>query len=319
MKKFKKPSFMVVESSEDNSYCQINVEPLERGFANTLGNALRRTLISSTPGSSMISVKFEKANNEYVALKGVVEDVLSIILNLKKMAIKSDLSQVNETEISGFILENKSKIGKLYAKDIELPAGYSITNPDLYICTTSAANALAVTIYVTTGRGYYTFDETKNWLKESGCIPTDADFSPIRNVNYEVTSVTRDRERNDESLILRVTTDKTITAKEAVSAASKILQSHLEEFVNWSEFLPVENIILEKEEEEKRAVLDTQIEDLNLTVRSYNCLKRAWIESVKELTDRTEEEMMNLKNLGKKSYNEIADKVKELDLRFKEY
>lgn len=310
MIEIEKPRIDCVES-ENDSYGKFEVEPLERGYGTTLGNSLRRILLSSLPGAAVTSIQIEGVLHEFSTVPGVVEDVTDIILNLKSLALKMD---ADEPQIIRIEAEGP---GQVKAGDIKINSDVEILNPDLHIATLDSGGKLYIEMIAERGRGYVSADKNKKEEDCIGVIPIDAIFSPVKKVNFQVVD-TRVGQRTDfDKLILEVWTDGSITPDEAISLSAKVLSDHLRLFIGLTENMGDVEIMVEKEEEEKDKILDMTIEELDLSVRSYNCLKRAGINTVFELTQKTEEDMMKVRNLGKKSLEEVDQKLKALNLSLK--
>lgn len=284
---------------------------MERGYGTTLGNSLRRILLSSLPGAAVTSVKIEGVLHEFSTVPGVVEDVTEIILNLKSLALKMD---TDETQIVRIEAEGE---GEVKASDIKITSDIEILNPDLHIATLDTDGKLFIEMTVERGRGYVPAEKNKKEEDVIGIIPVDAIFSPVKKVNFQVED-TRVGQRTDfDKLTLDVWTDGSISPDEAISLSAKVLSDHLQLFIGLTDTMSEVEIMVEKEEEEKDKILDMTIEELDLSVRSYNCLKRAGINTVFELTQKTEEDMMKVRNLGKKSLEEVVSKMSALGLSLK--
>ena len=310
MIQFEKPIYKIVENIESNFYGKFELEPLERGFGNTLGNALRRVMLSSLPGSAITSVKIEGVNHEFQTLDGVREDVSLIILNLKGIVIKN-YSDTNKT-----IRLNATKEGVVTAKDIEHDSDIEILNPDKEIATLAKGGKLVMEMIVGNGRGYVRSEENKKLLADNklGTIAIDSIYSPIERVAYEVTPARVGQNENYDKLIISVWTNGSIRPEEAIALASRILIEHFQILTDLSSIADVSGIMIEKTEDPKVKALETTIEDLDFSVRAYNCLKRAGIHTLQDLVNKSEPEMMKIRNLGKKSLKEVLDKIKELGL-----
>jgi len=306
-----KPKIECVEISEKQDYAKFVVEPLERGYGVTLGNSLRRVMLSSLPGAAVTSVKIEGVLHEFSSIPGVVEDVTEIILNLKVLAIKlySDEPQVIRIEVT--------EPGEVLAGDIIKSSEVEILNPELHIATLDTGASLMMEMNVERGRGYRSSEKNKQEDYVIGVIPIDSIFSPVRKVNYAVTDTRVGQITNYDKLTFEVWTNGTILPEEAVSLSAKILNEHLELFVGLTEKIGDVEIMVEKEEEERDKVLYMSVEELDLSVRSYNCLKRAGINTVGELVQKTVEDMLKVRNLGKKSMLEVEQKLASLDLSLK--
>lgn len=314
MEKFKKPEFKIEDVNVEANHAKFSIEPLERGFGITLGNAIRRVLLSSLPGTAMYAVEIEGVRHEFSAINGVKEDVTSLILNLKQV---NYVSESYATDMDGEIKLHIKGPHEVTAKDFDCPSGVKVLNPDEYICTVAEGGTLNATIYVKSGRGYSLAEKNKSAKQAFGTIPTDSNYTPIKKVGYEVTPTRVGHDNNFDKLVLDVTTNGAFTPQEAVAIASKILMDHLELFAQIETLVPIDSIMDEVEEETVDKYQEMSIEELDLSVRSYNCLKRANIVTVQELTQKTEDDMMKVRNLGKKSLKEVRDKLKALGLSFK--
>lgn len=316
MQKFEKANFKVEEYIESDHYGKFVVEPLERGFGATLGNSLRRVLLSSLPGAAAYAVKIRGAIHEFSAVQGVVEDVTSIILNLKDLVILIDEASENEE----FTLRcDFHGAGVLTGADIMCPSGTQVLNGDLEIAHVAEGGHFEMEIYVKKGRGYVSAEGNKKLINVIGVIPMDSLFSPVEKVKIDVQPTRVGQNANYDQLNLEIWTNESIKPHEALALASKILVEHLNLFVELSSLAMDTEIMVEAETETSSRIMDTSIEDLDLSVRSYNCLKRAGIQTVQELASKTEEDMMKVRNLGKKSLKEVKEKLLELGLGFKTY
>ena len=288
------------------------VEPLERGYGTTLGNSLRRILLSSLPGSAVSNVKIDGVLHEFSVIPGVKEDVTEIILNLKCLAIKNT-SEGNESKVAYIDVEGE---GEVTAKDIKADSDIEILNPDLHIATLSGGpnSKLYMEITISNGRGYVGADKNKKEDQPIGMLPVDSIFTPVTRVNFLVENTRVGQITDYDKLTLEVWTNGTIAPDEAVSYGAKLLNEHLALFIDLSDNAKNTEILVEKEEGKKEKVLEMSIEELDLSVRSYNCLKRAGINTVEDLACKTEEEMMKVRNLGKKSLEEVLNKLAELGL-----
>ena len=314
MEKFKKPEFKIEDVNVEENHAKFSVEPLERGFGITLGNAIRRVLLSSLPGTAMYAVEIEGVRHEFSAISGVKEDVTSLILNLKQV---NYVSESYASDLDGEIKLHIVGPRVVTAEDFICPSGVRVLNEDEYICTVAEGGTLDATIYVKTGRGYSLAEKNKSSKQPFGTIPTDSNYTPIKKVGYEVTPTRVGHDNNYDKLVLDVTTNGAFTPQEAVAIASKILIDHLDLFAQIETLAPIDSIMDEVEEETVDKYQEMSIEELDLSVRSYNCLKRANIITVQELTLKTEDDMMKVRNLGKKSLKEVRDKLKALGLSFK--
>lgn len=312
MLEIEKPRIEVVETNNDNTYGKFVVEPLERGYGITLGNSLRRILLSSLPGAAVTSVKIEGVLHEFSTVPGVREDVTDIILNLKELCLK--MHGTDEEKLLRIEAQGECTVT---AADIIGDADVEILNPDLHIATIAEGGNLAIEITVGRGRGYHTAEKNKQGEHIIGVIPIDSAFSPVRRVNFNVENTRVGQITNYDKLTLEVWTNGSIRPDEATSLAAKIMSEHLQLFVGLTEAANDVEIMVEKEEEQKDKILEMSIEELDLSVRSYNCLKRAGINTVEELASRTEEEMMKVRNLGKKSLEEVVGKLDDLGLELR--
>lgn len=320
MMEIEKPK-MNIEESPDGSTCRLVVEPLERGFGITLGNALRRVLLAALPGAAVVGVKIDGVQHEFSTIPGVKEDVTEIILNLKCLALKTA-----DTDVSFRKIINIKKQGPcvVYAKDIETDADVEVLNPDLYICTLDEGAVLSAELHVGRGRGYVSAEGNKEVNRELklsfpiGYIPIDSIFTPVKKASYNVESARVGQNINFDKLILDVTTNGAFSAVEIVSLAAKVLDDHIRMFVDLSETMGKLDILVSREEDKQQKVLEMTIEDLDLSVRSYNCLKRAGIQTVADLIEHTEDEMLKVRNLGRKSLDEVMEKLKSYGLKLKE-
>jgi len=317
MEKFRRPKFIIKEESEDKNFCTVEVSPLERGFGTTIGNSLRRVLLSSIPGLSVYGIKVNGITHEFAKIPGVKEDMPTIILNLKKLAIKSE-DYTNLSTSEKIILKINGGTGEIKAKDIICPAGISIENKDLVLANALTTDAFQAELFVRAGKGFTSF----NFNKEKGqglvgFIATDSNFSPIINTSVHVEPTNLGREKDLEKLEIKIQTNGCLTAKEAVAIASKILMDHLNEFLSWSNRAEELEVIDDFKEETTKENLKLSIVELDLSVRALNSLKRHGIEKVEEITSMTRQEVMAIKNMGKKSVDEIAEKLQEHSFTFK--
>lgn len=310
MVEFEKPNYKITDYVESNFYGKFELEPLERGFGITIGNALRRVMLSSLPGAAISSVKIEGALHEFQTLEGVVEDVTTIILNLKKIVIKKHVEEMKVIHL------NVTKEGPITAGDIECDSDVEIINKDLVIANVAKGGKLVMEMTVTSGRGYVKSEENKKLLdiKKVGVIPIDSIYSPIERISYDVESARVGQDESYDKLILNVWTNGSIKPEEAVALASRILIEHFNILTNLSNIANVTGMMIEKTEDPKVKALETTIEDLDFSVRAYNCLKRAGIHTLQDLVNKSENDMMKIRNLGKKSLKEVLDKVRDLGL-----
>ncbi len=297
-----------VELNEDAKYGKFVIEPLERGYGTTLGNSLRRILLSSLPGAAVTAIQIDGVLHEFSTVEGVVEDVTTIILNLKKLALKiySEEEKTLEIDVQGE--------GIVTAADITHDSDVEILNPDLHIATLAKDAHFRVRLTAKRGRGYTPADANKSEDQPIGVIPIDSIYTPVSRVTYQVEKTRVGQVANYDKLTLDVWTDGSIGPKEAISLGAKILTEHLNIFVGLTDEAQNAEIMVEKEEDQKEKVLEMTIEELDLSVRSYNCLKRAGINTVQELANKTEEDMMKVRNLGRKSLEEVKHKLEELGL-----
>ena len=309
---FERPNIEVVEISEDKKYGKFVVEPLERGYGITLGNSLRRIMLSSLPGAAVSQVKIEGVLHEFSSIPGVKEDVTEIIMNIKSLAIKNN-SDTNEAKTAYIEYEGE---GIVRASDIQTDQDIEILNPDLVIATLSGKDTkLYMELTITKGRGYVSSDKNKTEDLPIGVIAIDSIYTPVERVNVTVENTRVGQITDFDKLTLDVHTNGTLVPDEAVSLAAKVLSEHLSLFIDLSENAKTAEVMVEKEDDEKEKVLEMSIDELELSVRSYNCLKRAGINTVEELTNKTSEDMMKVRNLGRKSLEEVLAKLKELGLQ----
>ncbi|MBQ8413452.1 MAG: DNA-directed RNA polymerase subunit alpha [Lachnospiraceae bacterium] len=311
MFEFEKPRIEIAEISEDNRYGRFVVEPLERGYGTTLGNSLRRIMLSSLPGSAVSYVKIKGVLHEFSSIPGVKEDVTEIIMNIKELAIKNNSSS-NEPKQA--YIEYVGE-GVVTAADIHVDSDIEILNPDLVIATLSGSEArFDMELTITKGRGYVGSDKNKKEDTSIDVIAVDSIYTPVERVNLTVENTRVGQITDYDKLTLDVYTNGTLAPDEAVSLAAKVLSEHLSLFIDLSENAKSAEVMVEKEDNEKEKVLEMNIDELELSVRSFNCLKRAGINTVEELTSKTPEDMMKVRNLGRKSLEEVLNKLKELGL-----
>ena len=308
MIEIEKPKIETVEISDDSKYGKFVIEPLERGYGTTLGNSLRRILLSSLPGAAVTAIQIDGVLHEFSTVEGVVEDVTTIILNVKKLALKiySDEDKTLEIDVRGE--------GPITAADITHDSDVEVLNPDLHIATLAKDAHLRMRLTARRGRGYIPADGNKREDQAIGVIPIDSIYTPVSRVTYQVENTRVGQVSNFDKLTLDVWTDGSIGPKDAIALGSKILTEHLNIFVGLTDEAKNAEIMVEKEEDQKDKVLEMTIEELDLSVRSYNCLKRAGINTVQELANKTEEDMMKVRNLGRKSLEEVKHKLEELGL-----
>ena len=315
MLKFEKPEYKVKEYIESDHYGKFEIEPLERGFGNTFGNALRRVMLSSLPGDAITSVKIDGVAHEFQKIDGVIEDVTAIVLNLKSVVIKN-----NSTDYTKVLRLSANTEGEVKAGDIEKDADIEILNPDQVICTLAEGGSINMEMTIGTGRGYNRAEENKALLGDKiklNTIAIDSLFSPIERINYEVESARIGQNNNYDKLIFEVWTNGSITPEESIALGSRILIEHFNILANLNEIADETGLMTSKAEDPNVKILETSIDDLDLSVRAYNCLKRAGILTLHDLVDKSENEMMKIRNLGKKSLKEVIDKVKNMGLNFR--
>ena len=314
MIEFEKPNYKITDYVEKNNYGRFVLEPLERGFGATIGNALRRVMLSSLPGSAITSVKIDGVLHEFQTIEGVVEDVTTIILNLKNVVIKK------HCEEDKIIRLNATTEGVVRAGDFECDPDVEIINKDLVIANIAKGGKLIMEMNVSSGKGYVRADDNKELLSDRkiGVIAIDSLYSPIERVAYEVEDARVGQSENYDKLIIDVWTNSSIKPEEAIALASRILIEHLEIVANINNIANVTGLMKEKAEDPKVKALETPIEELDFSVRAYNCLKRAGVHTLQDLVNKSDAEVMKIRNLGKKSLKEVLDKVKELDLNLKD-
>ena len=314
MLNFEKPIYKITEYVEDKNYGKFELEPLERGFGTTLGNALRRIMLSSMPGSAIVAVKIDGVMHEFQTMEGIVEDVTTIVLNLKNIVVK------NNTEEEVILKLYSDKEGVVTAGDIEENPDVEVINKDQVIATIAKGGKLDMELIVANGRGYVPSNENKKYIENQkiGFIPIDALYSPIERISYEIDNARVGQDASYDKLIMEVFTNGSIRPEEAMALAAKIMIEHLNIVTNLSEIADVTGIMNAKQEDSKLKKLETSIDDLDFSVRAYNCLKRAGVNTLGYLTAKSEVEMMKIRNLGKKSLKEVIDKIKDMGLRFRE-
>lgn len=315
MKKFEKPNYTIVDLSENTNYGKFVIEPLERGFGTTLGNALRRVLLSSLPGASVYSVEIAKARHEFSALDGVEEDVTSIILNLKDLVLTID----DEAGVSKKLTIDVSGPCEVTGADIVCPTGVEVVNKDVHIANVSEGGIFSAVLHARNGRGYVTAENNKTTHFSVGVIPTDSKYSPIVKVAYDIEPTRVGHDATYDKLTMEIWTNGGITPQEAIALAARILVVHIEPIIDLGTHTKSVDVMTEFVEEPTSKYQNMSIEDLDLSVRSYNCLKRAGIQTVEELTQKTEEDMMKVRNLGKKSLKEVKEVLQNYGLGFKSY
>ncbi len=314
MLNFEKPIYKITDYIENNNYGKFELEPLERGFGTTIGNALRRVMLSSMPGSAIVAFKIDGVMHEFQTIEGIVEDVATIVLNLKGVVVRNNSNELKTVTLS----VNEEKV--VTAADIVCDADVEIINPEHVIATVSKGGKLDMELIIANGRGYVPSNENKVYAENNkiGFIPIDAIYSPIERISYEVESARVGQDASYDKLILNVHTKGSIRPEEAVALGAKILIEHFNVLTELSEIADMTGIMTAKQEDSKLKKLETSIDDLDFSVRAYNCLKRAGINTLGDLTEKSELEMMKIRNLGKKSLKEVIDKIKDMGLKFRE-
>ena len=310
MIEFEKTNIECLEIDETNNYAKFVCEPLERGYGVTIGNSLRRILLSSLPGCAITSVKIEGVLHEFSTIPNVVEDVPEVIVNLKNVRLKFDGNEEKTLRI------NFKGEGEVTAADIESDGTVEILNPDLHIATVAEGGNLVMELTADRGRGYNSSEQNKKPNQDISVLPIDSIYTPVKKVNYHVENTRVGQMVDYDKLTIEVWTDGSLKAHEALSLAAKVMTGHLELFIDLSETTKNTQVMVEKEESKKEKVLEMSIEELELSVRSYNCLKRANISTVEDLISKSESEMMKVRNLGKKSFDEVTAKLHSLGLDF---
>ena len=310
MIEFEKPNIECLAINEDESYGKFVCEPLERGYGMTIGNSLRRILLSSLPGAAITSVKIEGVLHEFSSIPNVIEDVPEIIVNLKSVRLK-----MHENEVKTIKIDFNGE-GEVKAGDIITDSSIEILNPDLHIATVAEGGFLHMEMTVDRGRGYNVAEKNKTQNQAIDVLPIDSIFTPVKKVNYQVENTRVGQMVDYDKLTIEVWTDGSLKAHEALSLAAKVMTGHLELFIDLSETAKNTKVMVEKAESKRERILEMPIEDLELSVRSYNCLKRAGISTVQDLANKTEADMMKVRNLGKKSLDEVTNKLHSLELNF---
>ena len=310
MIEFEKPNIECVKVDVDNNYAKFECQPLERGYGMTIGNSLRRILLSSLPGTAITSIKIEGVLHEFSTIPNVVEDVPELIVNLKSVRLKSE---ENEEKIMHIDFKGP---GEVTAKDIITDGTIEILNGDLHIATVEEGGHLQIELTTDKGRGYNTAEQNKKTNQALNVLPIDSIFTPVKKVNYSVENTRVGQMVDYDKLTIEVWTDGSLKPFEALSLAAKVMTGHLELFIDLSETAKNTKVMVEKEESKKEKILEMPIEELELSVRSYNCLKRAGISTVQDLANKSEAEMMKVRNLGKKSLDEVINKLHSLELDF---
>ncbi len=312
MLEFQKPNIEIAEISADRTYGKFVVEPLERGYGMTIGNSLRRIMLSSLPGAAVTNIKIENVLHEFATVDGVAEDVLQIILNLKELSVKLHSDGPVDVHI------HAEGEGEVTAGDIICDSDVEIVNPDLHIASLMNDAVLDMTITIDSGTGYVPSEKNKKEDMPIGTLPVDSIFTPVKKANFSVENTRVGTVTDYDMLNFEVWTDGTISPEEAVSLAAKVINDHLQLFIDMNANLPNASLMVEREENEKEKVLEMSIDEFELSVRSSNCLKRTSINTVEELISRSEEDMSKVRNLGKKSLNEIKKKLAEIGLSFRQ-
>ena len=313
MMEIEKPRITLQESA-DLKVGKFVVEPLERGYGITLGNALRRVLLSALPGAAVVGVNIEGVSHEFSTIKGVKEDVAEIILNLKGLNLKANYT---DKTLKKVLKIERTTPGVVLANDILDDPEIEILNPDMYICTIDEGGRLIMDLTVAKGRGYVVAENLKDPTQPIGYIPIDAIFTPVKAASYSVTSTRVGQSIDYDKLTLEVKTDGSLSAKDVVSLAAKALEEHIRQFVDLSDYMRNIGILKEPDEDRQQKVLEMSIEDMDLSVRSYNCLKRAGIHTVEDLTKKSEDDMLKVRNLGRKSLDEVISKLRSYGLDLK--
>ncbi len=314
MIKFEKPEYKITESQESNHFGKFELEPLERGFGTTIGNALRRVMLSSLPGSAVTAIKIDGVMHEFQKIEGVVEDVTTIVLAIKKLVVKNHTEEVKTLHLVA------SKEGPVTAGDIAKDADIEIMNPELVICNLVKGGKIDIEMTVRNGRGYVPASENKKLLEDNkvGVIAIDSSYSPIENVKYDVLKTRVGQDENYDKLVMEVSTNGRMLPEEAIALAARILIEHFNLVADLNAISNITGMMQEKKVDTMTKTLETPIEEVEFSVRAYNCLKRAGIHTIQDLVNKKEAEVTKIRNLGKKSLKEVLDKVAELGLEFKE-
>ncbi len=313
MMEIEKPR-ITLEESADLRVGKFVVEPLERGYGITLGNALRRVLLSALPGAAVTGIRIEGVNHEFSTVKGVKEDVAEIILNLKGLNLKANYA---DKTLKKVLKIERTKPGVVTAADIEIDPEVEILNPDMYICTIDEGGKLNAELWVGKGRGYVVAEKNKDSSQPIGFIPIDSIFTPVKSASYSVESTRVGQNIDYDKLTVDLKTDGSLSARDVLSLAAKAIEDHIRLFVNLSDTISGMDILVSREEDKQQKVLEMNIEDMDLSVRSYNCLKRAGIHTVEDLTKRSEDDMLKVRNLGRKSLDEVINKLQSYGLDLK--
>ena len=314
MIKFEKPEYKITEYNQSNHFGKFEIDPLERGFGTTLGNALRRVLLSSLPGSAVTSIRIDGVQHEFQKIEGIVEDVTSIVLAVKNLVVKNHTNELKTIRL------HADKEGAVTAGMIETDADVEVINKDLVICTLVEGGKIDMEMTVENGRGYVDSKENKRRLSDApvGTIAIDSSYSPIELVKYEVVDTRVGQNENYDKLIMEISTNGSMTPEEALALSAKILVEHFNIVAELNNIADISGLMQEKKVDTITKTLETPIEEVEFSVRAYNCLKRAGIHTVQDLVDKKEVEVTKIRNLGKKSLKEVLDKVAELGLTFKE-
>lgn len=311
MIEIKRPQ-IITEESEDTSYAKITIEPLDKGLGITMGNALRRMLLSALPGVAAVGIKIDGVQHEFSTIPGVVEDVVEIILNIKGVCFKANGNIDNEDRPIVHISKNVP--GPVTAADIQCGLDVEVVNPDHYICTLDEGANLQMDLYIGSGRGYVPADKNKDYKQPIGYIPIDSIFTPVVSTSYVVEDTRVGQSIDFDKLTIELTTNGTVSAKETISLAARILDEHTRLVVDLCEEMGAKTFLRDQEENNQQKVYEMTIEELDLSVRSYNCLKRAGIQTVEDLTKKSMEDMLKIRNMGKKSLDEVIKKLADLGL-----
>jgi DNA-directed RNA polymerase subunit alpha len=311
---FEKPVFKITDYVENNNYGKFELEPLERGFGTTIGNALRRVMLSNMPGSAIVAVRIDGVMHEFQTIDGVVEDVTTIVLNLKSVVIKKNVEETKTIRLFA------DKEGVVTAGDIKCDSDVEVINPDQVIATLAKGGKLDMELIVASGRGYVPANENKKYIENAkiGFIPIDALYSPIERISYEVESARVGQDSNYDKLIMNVYTNGSLKPEDAMKKGSEILIEHFKIIAKVDDIEDITGVMSAKQEDSKLKKLETSIDDLDFSVRAYNCLKRANINTLGDLVEKSELEMMKIRNLGKKSLKEVIDKIKDMGLKFRD-
>lgn len=314
MLNFEKPVFKITDYVENNNYGKFELEPLERGFGTTIGNALRRVMLSNMPGSAIVAVRIDGVMHEFQTIEGIVEDVTTIVLNLKGVVLKKHVDGAKTLHLYA------DKEGAVTAGDIKSDSDVEVINKDQIIATIAKGGKLDMEIIVASGRGYVPANENKQHIENAkiGFIPIDALYSPIERISYEVENARVGQDANYDKLVMDVHTNGSLKPEEAMALGAKIIIEHLNIITNLSELADTTGVMSAKQEDSKLKRLETSIDDLDFSVRAYNCLKRANINTLGDLVEKSELEMMKIRNLGKKSLKEVIDKIKDMGLKFRD-